>query len=104
MLLWRRRSDERITRSRGVWPPCTQSTTPSALAASTIASVTASTGGESKITYANFERTSWISDFMRSEASSSDGFGGVGPAGTTDRFGEVLSWGPSSSGKVAAGQ
>jgi hypothetical protein len=40
--------------------------------------------------------------FMRSEASSSDGFGGMGPERTTERFGTSVGWMMSSSGMFAA--
>ena len=56
----------------------------------------------SKITKANRDRSSWISVRIRSEASSSEGFGGVGPARMMERFGTTVSWITSSIGVLAA--
>ena len=57
------------------------------------ASVTASTGGVSMMIQSNGPCERLVSSvFMRSDASSSDGFGGVRPAVIASRFGSTVRW------------
>ena len=66
-------------------------TTPETARATITASVTASTGGVSMITQSNGpDRRLASSALMRSDESSSDGFGGMRPAAMTNRFGSLV--------------
>src|SRR5207237_7105176 len=75
----------RVTRAA----PTTNSTADEVWA-STQASVTANTGGESRSTQSKFSRNAAINSAKRGEPSSSGGFGGTRPAGRTHSLGTVV--------------
>ena len=84
-------SRARAPRARGASSPSRSRTRrPTTFCARITASVTASTGGVSMTTQSNGPCARFASRwFIRSEASSSDGFGGVRPAVITNRFGSA---------------
>src|SRR5687767_335608 len=81
-----------FTWSRLTMPAPTTSTQPSTFALSTAASVTATTGGESSSTTSARRISSSKIESIRVEPSSSAGFGGVGPLGSTNRPGTAVAW------------
>ena len=78
-----------------VWPGTATRIAPSEWRVSSCASVTASTGGASMITKYCRESSS-ISSCMRREPSSSEGFGGICPAGSRVSSGTVVGSATSS--------
>jgi hypothetical protein len=80
----------RSARRRRVISEPTTNATPETHCVRIDASVTANTGGVSMITHSNGPACTWaISVSIRPEPRSSDGFGGVEPAGITQRSGST---------------
>ena len=71
---------------RVVWSAPTTKITPEAAFASTDASATARTGGESMTTQSKCSPSVARYSLHRFDPSSSAGFGGIIPAGSTQRF------------------
>src|SRR6202521_74153 len=87
---WRSRSRQRRASSRVTLPLRSVRTTPSAMTPTIVASVTASAGGVSTMMYSKRVRMARSQSNMRSEESSSEGFGAIGPDGVIQRFGMVV--------------
>jgi hypothetical protein len=73
--------------SRDVLSPQTTRTMPSTLAPNTSASLISSMGGRSKRTKSDSSPIIWMKRAILSDPRSSAGFGGTGPALTTNRLG-----------------